>query len=276
MTRIFFTALPSPRLNFRNLLPIRLMVILWSHEVRLTTWKCLGCGRLVKSRDIPILCECGVYDSWCRDTPTSESIRPQAVSCAFVPNEPIARRSTGFPEFDRLLGGGFGHGTTALVYGAPGAGKSRITYAIGSRRRCLLVSLEQDVRIVREILLDVGQPRNVYVLEDELWHAEANRLRVKRVVVDSLSACRVDAVNVARRAQKWAQRHDAIVLLIQQVTKADTFRGSRELAHWCDYEIEVCPAPHGTAVVRVRKSRISPTGSVRVPITKKQRPQQVG
>jgi len=58
---------------------------------------------------------------------------PQPVPLAEVATQPLPRRSTGFAELDRVLGGGLVPGSTVLLGGEPGIGKSTLLLAVCDR-----------------------------------------------------------------------------------------------------------------------------------------------
>ena len=57
---------------------------------------------------------------------TSEGIKPDLVRLSEVKKEQLNRSSTGYSEFDRVLGGGIVPGSIVLVAGDPGIGKSTL------------------------------------------------------------------------------------------------------------------------------------------------------
>lgn len=51
---------------------------------------------------------------------------PRLVAAEHSPARPLARMSSGLPKFDELLGGGLERGSSTLIVGAPGTGKSSL------------------------------------------------------------------------------------------------------------------------------------------------------
>src|SRR6185295_18855020 len=91
---------------------------------------------------------------------------PQPI--AEVPAVEAPRRATGIGELDRVLGGGFTLGSTTLLGGEPGIGKSTLLLqALGrlaaAGHTCLLVGAEESPQQVRERAARLG------ALESGLW-----------------------------------------------------------------------------------------------------------
>ena len=79
--------------------------------------------------------ECGSWNSLVETEVSAETERQRVsgtkfeesiVKLAEVKKEHSLRRSTGFSEFDRVLGGGIVHGSLVLISGDPGIGKSTL------------------------------------------------------------------------------------------------------------------------------------------------------
>ena len=233
---------------------------------RVCLWRCLACEATARGSQEPPTCECGVERSWVLDegeegAPAGASVRADELERAELP-----RLRTGARELDALLGGGPAEGSSILVYGPRGSGKSRLTYRFASAHRCLLVHPEMAQEVTRHIAESTGAELGRVRLMARLkgWQAEAARVGARAVVLDSLAAA-ADAVAELRAAQEWARERRALVYCIAHATKAGDHRGSSELAHWADYEWRVTAHEKG-AQVEVLKTRLEPRGAAVVPL----------
>jgi len=192
------------------------------------------------------------------EAPAGASIRADEVRA-----DTLARAATGTSELDALLGGGVVEGSSVLVYGRRGSGKSRLAFRWAAQRRCLVAHAEMSREVTRAIVESTGADlRRVYLLRTlDGWQAEAERVGARSVVLDSLAAS-VDAVAEMRAARDWAERRRAVVWCIAHETKSGDHRGSSELAHWADYEWRLSPVEAGSARVEVVKARLDPGGAV--------------
>jgi DNA repair protein RadA/Sms len=193
------------------------------------------------------------------------------------------RTPTGIEELDRVLGGGFTTGSTTLLGGEPGIGKSTLLLqALGrlaaAGRRCLLVGAEESPEQVR------GRAERLGVLHPDLWlvaepslpHviAHAQDLRPDVLAVDSVqtlldpdlpgtpgSVTQVRAC--ASRLTRLAREQGMATILVGHVTKDGSLAGPRQLEHVVD---TVCSFEgdryHGLRFLRARKHRFGSTREV--------------
>lgn len=219
---------------------------------------------------MPFGCECGIEDSWVLAGSVDEPApAARAQRADELPDTPLKHITTGIGELDLLLGGGFVEESGVLVHGWRGSGKSRVCYRIGGAGRCLIVHPELTAKVAREIAKSTGaRLERLWFLPDlDGWESEADRLGVRRVVLDSLGDVS-DPVRAMKAARKWAQRRAGVVLLIQHTTKDGQAAGPARVAHDADAEIKVSPAGNDRARVRVMKARSSARGSVVLPLAK--------
>jgi DNA repair protein RadA/Sms len=194
-----------------------------------------------------------------------------------------AVHSTGVGEFDRVLGGGFIAGSTTLLFGEPGVGKS--TLALMSLRELaasltpvLLIAAEESVTQVAQRArrlgvvpegFDVAATTNVDVAEQLL-----RERRPTLCVVDSISAMSDDAMasvagsvpqirHAAERLCSVAKETGAALLIVGHVTKDGELAGPRALEHLVDTVIRIEGDRHGSLrILRALKHRFGPTGEV--------------
>ncbi len=191
--------------------------------------------------------------------------------------------ASGLAELDRVLGGGFVAGSTTLLFGEPGVGKS--TLALQAMRSLaaraasvVLVAAEESAAQVARRARRLGPvPADLAVVATgDVSSAEQviARFRPTLVVVDSVSALRDDRVTAAsgsttqvraaaERLCAAAKAADTALILIGHVTKDGELAGPRALEHLVDTVLRIEGDRHGTLrIVRALKHRFGPTGEV--------------
>jgi DNA repair protein RadA/Sms len=210
-------------------------------------------------------------------TPTSTtSLRDVAATTATV-------HSTGVGELDRVLGGGFIAGSTTLLFGEPGVGKS--TLALMSLRELaatstsvLLIAAEESVAQVAQRARRLGDvPAGLDVAASTNVDAAEQLIRERRptlCVIDSISAMSDDAVasiagsvpqirHVAERLCSVAKETGVALLIVGHVTKDGDLAGPRALEHLVDTVIRIEGDRNGSLrLIRAQKHRFGATGEV--------------
>ncbi len=169
-----------------------------------------------------------------------------------VSREPLARRSTGISELDRVLGGGLVPGAVVLIGGDPGIGKSTLLLQASLQlpdRHALYVSGEESMQ---QIALRAGrleaQTEDLMVLAEtrvEAIIAAAELERPGCLIVDSIQTVQTEtlpsapgSVNQLRECTaqllRFAKHSAVTVLLVGHVTKAGSIAGPRVLEHMVD------------------------------------------
>jgi DNA repair protein RadA/Sms len=166
---------------------------------------------------------------------------------------PEARWSTGFQEFDRVLGGGLVPGSVTLIGGEPGIGKSTLLLqcaaALARSAGVLYATGEESVRQVaeraRRLAVDAGPLELVAETAVERILAYAAEARAQVLVIDSIQTMTVaevesapGAVTQLRESTASLVRHakatGTSVLLIGHVTREGVIAGPRILEHMVD------------------------------------------
>jgi DNA repair protein RadA/Sms len=232
--------------------------------------RCSGCGEwntLDEERTVP---KSRVSSG------TTTSLRDVAATTATV-------HSTGVGELDRVLGGGFIAGSTTLLFGEPGVGKS--TLALMSLRELaasgvavLLIAAEESVAQVAQRARRLGEvPPGLEVAATTTVDVADQLVRERRptlCVVDSISAMSDDALasvagsvpqirHVAERLCSVAKETGTALLIVGHVTKDGELAGPRTLEHLVDTVIRIEGDRHGSLrIIRAHKHRFGPTGEV--------------
>jgi len=260
-----------------------------------TSYRCRACG----SASAQWLGRCPECDEWgSLEEVVVRAVAPGAAAgrravvdrpageprpIADVPALGAPRLATGIGELDRVLGGGFTQGSTTLLGGEPGIGKSTLLLqALGrlaaAGHRCLLVGAEESPEQVRDRAERLG------VLHPELWLvAEASLPEVVGHVASVQPAVlAVDSVQTlldpelpgtpgsvgqvrecASRLTRLAHDHAMATILVGHVTKDGSLAGPRQLEHVVD---TVCSfegdRSHGLRFLRAHKHRFGSTREV--------------
>jgi DNA repair protein RadA/Sms len=191
--------------------------------------------------------------------------------------------TTGVSELDRVLGGGFVAGSTTLLFGEPGVGKS--TLALMSLRslalkgeRVLLIAAEESTSQVALRARRMGEvPSGLDVAATTDVRAAEQLVRERRpvlCVIDSISAMSDDSLasvagsvpqirHAAERLCTAAKECDIALVLVGHVTKDGELAGPRTLEHLVDTVVRIEGDRHGTLrFIRALKHRFGPTGEV--------------
>ena len=206
-----------------------------------------------------------------------------------IGTENISRISTGFTEFNRILGGGIVPGSVTLIAGEPGIGKStllletagnvaRLCAAQPERNTVLYISGEESQAQVRMRASRIGavEPNlllsattdlsTVLGLIEQSKPALAIVDSAQTIVsqeVDGISGGSTQVREVASALIDTAKTLDIPVLLVGHVTKDGSIAGPRTLEHLVDV---VCQfegdAETALRMLRTVKNRFGPTDEV--------------
>lgn len=199
--------------------------------------QCLSCGRTASR--IRAQCKCGAWHTMVWTTaPAATMAGPVCARDALGAD--MVRIPSGLASWDRALCGGPPAGTTILLFGVPGAGKStealRLAGAYASRGRSLVLTSEMPAPQVAAYCARLDVPLD----RVDVWHVhtwrEARRALdgdYTAIVVDSIQpfAMRGDVGPVLR---DLARATRAIRIVVGRVNKRGEVSGVRDLDHDVD------------------------------------------
>jgi DNA repair protein RadA/Sms len=224
--------------------------------------KCSACGvfnSLVEQQVVKAKTGGGASQSVSRAA-TVPKTPPQsraAVTFTQISDSNEQRWSSGYGEFDRVLGGGLVPGSLVLIGGDPGIGKSTLLLQTASQialqHRVLYICGEESSKQIKLRAARLGIPvndpeSNLYVLAEtdmEEILAEITNLRPQVAIVDSIqtvylpsltsSAGSVAQVRECTAAlMQVAKKQDTSVFLVGHVTKEGAIAGPKVLEHLVD------------------------------------------
>lgn len=251
------------------------------------TYRCTECGWT----SVKWVGRCGECQAWGTvdeiGGPTTRTfaaarVERPAVRISEVDGSQAQHRSSGVPEFDRVLGGGLVPGSVVLVAGEPGIGKSTLLLDVAARvgegRRVLYVSGEESAAQVR------GRAERIDAITDGLYLAsetdlgtvlaQIEQVQPDLVVIDSvqtIASAEVDGAagnvgqvrEVAGSLIQAAKAAGFAMLLVGHVTKDGSIAGPRVLEHLVDVVVQFDGDRHSRLrLVRAVKNRYGPTDEV--------------
>ncbi len=226
---------------------------------------------------------CGEWNTLVASTSRSAGASVSVTRLADVDVSGFALGPTGLGEFDRVLGGGLARGSSTLLFGEPGVGKSTLALMVLLGRcargdRGLLVAAEESLAQVARRARRLGAvPAGLDVVALSDLAGAAEMVRARRpdvVVVDSLSA--MSDANLtgtpgsvaqlrhgAERLSQAAREVASALVLVGHVTKDGDLAGPRALEHLVDTVVRIEGDRQGPLrILRAVKHRFGPTGEV--------------
>jgi DNA repair protein RadA/Sms len=198
----------------------------------------------------------------------------KSVSLESVVSQNVSRISTGFKEFDRVLGGGIVPGSVILLGGDPGIGKSTLLLQVVAKVRqtpILYVSGEESpgqIKLRAERLAIQGSKIQLLAATDvNTIEQQIIDTKPSLVVIDSIQTMYdpafpstpgslVQVRETALKVQRLAKQLDTPVFLVGHITKEGTVAGPRTLEHLVDVVLYLeGDAKQELRVLRVVKNR---------------------
>lgn len=168
----------------------------------------------------------------------------------------VPRFSSGFSEFDRVLGGGIVPGSATLIGGEPGAGKSTLLLQtmcyLAEHMTALYITGEESLQQVAMRAKRLGLPSDKLKMLSEtsvenICHI-AEKEKPKIIVIDSIQVMHVadiqsapGGVSQVREAAafltRFAKQNNVSMLIVGHVTKDGSLAGPKVLEHCIDCSI---------------------------------------
>ncbi|SES80882.1 DNA repair protein RadA [Thorsellia anophelis] len=170
--------------------------------------------------------------------------------------EALPRFSTGFIEFDRVLGGGVVPGSAILIGGNPGAGKSTLLLQtlvkLATRMKTLYVTGEESLQQVAMRAKRLNLPTdNLYMLSEtsiEQICLFAEQENPALMVIDSIQVMHMAEIQsspgsvaqvreTAAFLTRFAKTRGVAIIMVGHVTKDGSLAGPKVLEHCIDCSI---------------------------------------
>ena len=168
----------------------------------------------------------------------------------------LPRFSSGFSEFDRVLGGGIVPGSATLIGGEPGAGKSTLLLQtmcyLAEHMSALYITGEESLQQVAMRAKRLGLPTNKLKMLSEtsvenICHI-AEREKPKLIVIDSIQVMHLADIQSAPGSvsqvretaaflTRFAKQHHVAMIIVGHVTKDGSLAGPKVLEHCIDCSI---------------------------------------
>jgi len=184
------------------------------------------------------------------------SIETQVQTLESIDLTDLPRFSSGFQEFDRVLGGGIVPGSAILIGGEPGAGKSTLLLQtmcyLAAQMPTLYITGEESLQQVamRAKRLNLATDKLKLLSEtsvENICHIAAKE-QPKIMVIDSIQVMHMadiqsapGSVSQVRESAafltRFAKQHQVAMILVGHVTKDGTLAGPKVLEHCIDCSI---------------------------------------
>jgi DNA repair protein RadA/Sms len=258
------------------------------------SYSCRHCGRK-EPKWLGKCPSCGEWDTFEESGPELQSKRATAIASSSEPiiarpiseisSDNATRIPTGIGEFDRVLGKGIVPGSTILVGGDPGVGKSTLLLwaaELIARRSLdvLYVSGEESAEQIALRGLRLGATsKNLLILPEIIIERiidQVQKLKPKLVIIDSIQTVYLDGLasapgSVAQiregalRFTQLAKTNQISIVFIGHVTKDGALAGPKLLEHMVDVvlHMEGERAQH-YRLLRAMKNRFGATDEIGV------------
>jgi DNA repair protein RadA/Sms len=220
-----------------------------------------------------------------RGGPVAGGSGREVVSLRHVPRGEEARQplATGISELDRVLGGGLTAGSSTLLFGPPGIGKSTLLLQVlasvaGTGVDVILASAEESLAQVFGRADRFGRiPEHLKAIEGydvSAIEQAIDRHRPTLLVVDSIQSISDPALPqptgslaqvraCVERLTRLAKATDVPVVLVGHVTKDGDLAGPRAIEHLVDTVLSFDgDRHHALRILTAVKHRFGPSGEV--------------
>jgi DNA repair protein RadA/Sms len=242
-----------------------------------TRFRCKGCGH-EEPKWLGRCPSCGVWNSFVEvaqvppDAPREKAGRPIPLSA--IQNRDAMRMDSGMGEMNRVLGGGIMRGSSVLVGGEPGIGKSTLMLQAAARLvspgRVVYVSGEESPGQIRMRADRVGAVTDrIEVLAETELTAVMQALELAKpvlVIVDSVQTLYTREVNAmpgsvnqikacTQELVDWGRDRGAAIFLVAHVTKEGIIAGPKLVEHMVDTVVSFEQASADVRTLQAMKNR---------------------
>jgi DNA repair protein RadA/Sms len=255
-----------------------------------TVYVCQNCGT-DSAKWIGRCPSCGQWNTYVEEkivqTKTSLSITKEYILTKPLPIDQITpgnmhRTMSGIDELDRLLGGGIVTGSTILIGGEPGIGKSTLALqvALGTSMKVLYVSGEESPEQIkiRANRIHGSNPNCLVYCEVNLESLinQIDQVKPDLVIVDSIQTLFTETIDsspgsisqirdCAAQLLKLSKTSGIPVILIGHITKDGTLAGPKVLEHIVDTVLQFeGDHQHVYRVLRSLKNRFGSTSELAI------------
>jgi len=241
---------------------------------------CSACGR-VEAKWLGRCPDCGSWNTFEEElvvAPTKGaqplSSDQEPVSLEDIQLDPQIRTASGISELDRVLGGGVMKGSTILIGGEPGIGKStlmlQLLQSAQSSSTVLYVSGEESPAQIKLRAQRLGlRLKEITIFCDtrlEVLEKVLPSSKATLVVIDSLQTLTSEtlpspagSVNQIRHCSNalvsLSKRLGISLFLVAHVTKEGTIAGPKVIEHLVDTVLYFDQLPSGIRLIRAAKNR---------------------
>jgi len=241
------------------------------------SYVCSSCHSLFSSFQISCP-DCGRWNSLRKQTNPVSDGNVQPVALPDIESFIVPRINTRIQQLDVLLGGGFVPGSSVLVTGSPGAGKSTLVMQVLKKMNIpsLYVTGEESVQQLKlraDRLRISGQ--NILLLFETNVSAVLSLVEQQPpriLVIDSIQTSYSDATSALPGSttqirkcsyilRRLAQQKNILLIIVGQVTKTKTAAGPKLLQHAVDvvFHLEILQDPRHHRVLFSVKNRFGST-----------------
>jgi DNA repair protein RadA/Sms len=241
-------------------------------------FQCKSCGHK-ESKWLGRCPSCGMWNSFTEIAektghPKAKEGGKHSVPLSSIENRGGMRMESGISELDRVLGGGIMRGSSVLVGGEPGIGKSTLMLQAAARLpsagRVVYVSGEESPGQLRMRAERIGAVSDrIEVLAETELTAVMQALELARpvlIVVDSIQTLYSREVNAlpgtvnqiktcTQELVDWAKSREAAIFLVAHVTKEGVIAGPKLVEHLVDTVLSFEQASAEIRTLQAMKNR---------------------
>ncbi len=246
--------------------------------------RCENCGEWNTLLEQDVAVEPEAKSALSRATISGKKLEAVSIN-SIEPSDTGLRLSTGFPDFDTVLGGGFLLGSVSLLAGQPGMGKSTILMQICSNiadngDKVLYVSGEESAGQVKLRALRLGASSDkLHFASSTSGNDIAKTIETgdySLVIVDSIQTLSMAEIssapgtvsqvsNCGNLIIRAAKSSNTAVIIVGHVTKEGTLAGPKVLEHLVDVVLNFEGDRYGGfKTVRAIKNRFGSTTEVAI------------